>query len=119
MDEAGIEAKGLAPLSGFRQAIAGIGDRRALTKYICGELRTDVDALNSTNFQTDRVLGLWIAQDLIQDAPHFIVWHPGAVTGISALVGSTWRSTPGEYLTFHLIDHSGGVLPNAFVDERC
>jgi len=227
MDEAGIEAKKLAPLSGFRQAIAAIGDRRALTKYICGELRTDVDALNSTNFQTDHVFGLWIAQDLnepdryvpyilqgglgmpdreyyteqspdmdkirtsyrahiaatlklagiadaekeaadvmaleqqiaavhatrtdsadvlkannpwprdefsrrapgidwpacfeaagLQGAPHFIVWHPGAVTGISALVGSVPLDTWREYLTFHLIDRYGGVLPKAFVDER-
>jgi len=40
------------------------------------------------------------------------------VTGISALVGSVPLDTWREYLTFHLIDHYGGVLPKAFVDER-
>ncbi len=47
----------------------------------------------------------------------FVVWHPGAVTGIAALVGAApiddWRS----YLSFHAIEHLGRVLPKAAVAE--
>jgi len=64
LDEQGIEAKGLAPLRDRLAAIAAIGDRRALAAYVGSTLRADVDALNNTNFQTDHLFGLWIAQDL-------------------------------------------------------
>jgi putative endopeptidase len=47
----------------------------------------------------------------------FVVWHPGAVTGIAALVGKAplddWRS----YLRFHEIEHLGAFLPKALVEE--
>jgi putative endopeptidase len=47
----------------------------------------------------------------------FVVWHPGAVTGIAALVGNApledWRS----YLSFHAIEHLGRVLPRAMVEQ--
>jgi len=45
-------------------AIAAIADAHALAAYIGGSLRADVDALNNTNFQTDRLFGIWITQDL-------------------------------------------------------
>ena len=64
LDEAGIEAKALEPLREPLAAIAGIGDRRALAAYVGASLRADVDPLNNTNFQTDRLFGVWIAQDL-------------------------------------------------------
>jgi predicted metalloendopeptidase len=64
MDEAGIEAKGLTPLQATLDRIAAIADRKALARVLGGTLRSDVDALNNTNFYTDNVLGLWIAQDL-------------------------------------------------------
>jgi putative endopeptidase len=54
----------------------------------------------------------------LQTAPRIIVWHPKAVTGIAALVGRTPIGTWRDYLTFHLLDEYGGVLPAAFVDER-
>jgi putative endopeptidase len=63
-DEAGIAAKGLAPLAPHLARIAGISDRAALARFLGGTLRTDVDALNATNFYTDNLFGLWIAQDL-------------------------------------------------------
>jgi putative endopeptidase len=54
----------------------------------------------------------------LQTAPEVIVWHPTAVTGIAALVGSepidVWR----DYLGFHVADHYASVLPKALVDER-
>jgi putative endopeptidase len=54
----------------------------------------------------------------LEAAPRIIVWHPRAVTGIAALVGKTPIEVWRDYLTFHLIDAFGGVLPKAFVDER-
>jgi putative endopeptidase len=64
MDEAAIEAKGLRPLAPQLARIAAIQDRAALARFLGGTLRTDVDALNATNFYTDNLFGLWIAQDL-------------------------------------------------------
>jgi putative endopeptidase len=50
-------------------------------------------------------------------AQTFIVWQPDAIAGIAKLVASeplpVWR----EYLSFHAVDHSLGVLPKAFADE--
>jgi putative endopeptidase len=64
LDEAAIESQGLAPLQSMLVPIASINDRPSLATYICRELRADVDALNSTNFHTDRLFGLWFAADL-------------------------------------------------------
>ena len=59
MDEAGIEAKGTAPLKADLARIAAIKDKTTLAGVLGGNLRADVDALNSTDFYTDNVLGLW------------------------------------------------------------
>ncbi|HVO52080.1 MAG TPA: M13 family metallopeptidase [Thermoanaerobaculia bacterium] len=64
MDEAAIEAKGLAPLKPAFDRIAAIADKAALASALGETLRADVDVLNSTNFYTPNVLGLWVAQDL-------------------------------------------------------
>jgi len=63
MDEDAIEAKGLAPLKAELDAIARISDRKSLARVLGSGLRADVDALNNTNFHTDRVFGLWAAPD--------------------------------------------------------
>ena len=63
MDEDAIEDKGLAPLKAELDAIAAISDRKALARVLGSELRADVDALNNTNFHTDRPFGLWVAPD--------------------------------------------------------
>lgn len=47
-----------------------------------------------------------------------MVWHPGGVTGISALVGSQPLGVWKEYLTFRAIDRASALLPKAFADER-
>jgi len=62
MDEAGIEAKGLAPLKPELDRIAAIKDSKALSSYLGSTLRADVDALNSTDFYTDHIFGVWISQ---------------------------------------------------------
>ncbi len=67
MDEAEIEAKGLAPLRPALDRVAAISDKADLARALGETLRADVDALNNTNFFTQNVLGLWVAQDL--DAP--------------------------------------------------
>ena len=69
MDEAGIEARGLAPLKPALDAIAKIADRRALARAIGGTIRADVDPLNATNFETEHLFGVWIAQGM-QDPDH-------------------------------------------------
>ena len=63
MDEAAIEKRGLAPLKGELDAIAAISDRASLARVLGSGLRADVDALNRTNFHTDRLFGLWAAPD--------------------------------------------------------
>jgi putative endopeptidase len=64
LDAAAIEARGLAPLQPLLQRIDAINDKQALARYLGEALRADVDALNATNFYTDHLFGLWVAQDL-------------------------------------------------------
>ncbi len=64
MDEAAIESKGLEPLKEPLAAIAAIKDPRALARVLGAGLRADVDILNNTNFYTENLFGLWVAQDL-------------------------------------------------------
>ena len=70
MDEARIETLGLSPLKPTLARIAAIKDKKALAAEFGRELRADVDALNSTNFQTDHLFGLWVEQDL-HDPAHY------------------------------------------------
>ena len=64
LDEAAIEAKGLAPVAKELASIAKIADKRALATYLGASHRADVDPLNNTAMHTDRILGLWVEQDL-------------------------------------------------------
>ena len=64
MDEAAIEAKGVAPLKPDLARIAAIGDRKALSRELGASLRADVDVLNATDLTTDRLFGLWVVEDL-------------------------------------------------------
>ena len=64
MDEAAIETKGVAPLKAALDRIAAITDRQALARALGESLRADVDALNTTNFQTENLFGLWVGSDL-------------------------------------------------------
>ena len=225
MDEAAIEAKGLAPLKPSLEAIAAIADRRALSRMIGSHLRADVDALNNTNFETENLFGVWVTQGLtdptrsypyllqgglgmpdrdyyvsatphmmelqklyrahiealfklagfndpagraarvfeletkmarahatrlesedvhtpvarkraelaamapgldwqvlldaasLGDAPDFIVWHPKAIAGLSALAASEPLNAWKDWLAFHTLSRSANFLPRAFVDE--
>jgi putative endopeptidase len=68
LDEAKIDSLGLTPLRPTLARIAAIKDKKALAAEFGRELRADVDALNSTNFDTDHLFGLWVEQDL--NDPH-------------------------------------------------
>jgi putative endopeptidase len=73
MDEAAIEARGLAPLEPHLKQIAAISNRRELARALGETLRNDVDALNNTNFHTPNLFGLWIAGGF-QDSDHFTAY---------------------------------------------
>lgn len=62
MDEAGIEARGTAPLKPVLDRIAAIRDKAGLTQALGASLRADVDPLNATDFHTENLFGIWIAQ---------------------------------------------------------
>ena len=70
MDEAGIEAKGAAPLQPMFAKIAAIGDRTALARYLGEGLRADIDILNNTDLYTDNLFGLWVSPSF-QDPTHY------------------------------------------------
>jgi len=227
LDEAAIEAKGMAPLKPALEEIAAIADSRGLARALGATLRADVDVLNATDLYTPHVLGLWVAQDLddpsryapfllqgglglpdrdyyldpsprmaelraryrehvaavlklagIADAEakagrivefesliatahssredssdvvkgnnhwaradfaarapgldwdayfeaaglgkqqQFVVWQPGAATGIAALVRDQPLATWKEYLAFRTVESAGSFLPKAFVEEQ-
>ncbi|MCA1817586.1 MAG: M13 family metallopeptidase [Acidobacteria bacterium] len=63
MDERGIERKGLTPINPELARIRAIRNKTALARVLGSQLRADVDALNNTNFYTDRILGLWVSPD--------------------------------------------------------
>ena len=50
--------------------------------------------------------------------PMIMVWHPAAVTGISALAASEPLDVWKDYLTFHALDRASALLPKAFADEN-
>src|SRR6185295_17371458 len=54
----------------------------------------------------------------LANARDFIVWQPGALQGLSALVASQPLDTWKSWLQFHAIEHAAEFLPKAFVDEE-
>jgi putative endopeptidase len=226
MDEAAIAAKGTSPLKTELDTIAAIKSRQDLARAIGARLRADVDPLNSTNFETGNLFGVWVAQGIedpshyypyllqgglgmpdrdyyvaatpqmvdmrnqylthvgammrlagfsdsearasrvfaletkmagvhatrvesadvhnavswrreelgvkapgldwaalldaagLKDAPAFMIWHPTAVTGLSALVAKEPVETWKDWLALHLVEDSANFLPKAFVEER-
>ena len=61
MNESLIETKGLTPLRPHLDSIAAIHNKRELARALGQTLRSDVDALNNTNFHTSNLFGLWVA----------------------------------------------------------
>jgi putative endopeptidase len=54
----------------------------------------------------------------LKDPPAFIVWHPKAIPGLSALAAKEPLDAWKDWLTFHTIEQAAPFLPKAFVDER-
>jgi len=73
MDEAAIEAKGMAPLQPHLKAIAAIQNKKELAAALGETLRADVDALNNTNFHTAHLFGLWVAPGF-NDSDHYAAY---------------------------------------------
>jgi putative endopeptidase len=73
MDEAGIEAKGLAPLQPHLKAIEAISNKKELATVLGESLRADVDALNNGVFHTAHLFGLWVAPGF-QDSEHYTAY---------------------------------------------
>jgi putative endopeptidase len=72
MDEATIEAKGLAPLRPRLDAIAAIRDKRDLARALGESLQADVDGLND-DFHTANLFGLWVAPGF-NDPEHYAAY---------------------------------------------
>jgi putative endopeptidase len=70
MDEGAIEAHGMPALKPHLAAIASIHTRHELAHALGLSLRSDVDALNNTNFHTDNLFGLWVAPSF-NDPDHY------------------------------------------------
>jgi endothelin-converting enzyme/putative endopeptidase len=92
MDEAGIEAKGVAPLKPHLDAIAAIKDKHELARALGESLRADVDPLNNTNFHTANLFGLWVAPGFA-DSDHYA---PYLLQGGLALPGREYYLADSE-----------------------
>ncbi|HET7611569.1 MAG TPA: M13 family metallopeptidase [Rhodanobacteraceae bacterium] len=73
MNTDAIERHGLAPLKGELDAIDGIQSRADLARVLGSRLRQDVDPINATDFHTDHLFGLFVAQGL-SDPSHNIAY---------------------------------------------
>jgi predicted metalloendopeptidase len=102
------------------------------------ELERRIAEVHASRAESEQVLkgnNHWSAAELAQRAPgldwpaylaaaglgeqrEFVVWQPGAVSGISALTASVPLETWKDYLRFHLIESQSGFLPKAFVTEQ-
>lgn len=119
MDEAGIEAKGIAPLGPVLAAIDGVTDAKALATALGATLRADVDGTNATDYDTPNILGLWVAQDfvdtkkysaflfqgglLMPDREYYLSQKPDMVAAqkaylahVTAMLALAKRDTPAE-----------------------
>ena len=70
LDQAAIDARGVAPLKAELDRIAAITDRESLARVLGSTLRADIDIFNATNTYTPNLFGLWVAQDL-DDPAHY------------------------------------------------
>ena len=61
MDEAAVEARGIAPLARTLDSIAALQTKADLARALGQALRADVDPLNYTDLYTDRLFGLWVS----------------------------------------------------------
>ncbi len=119
----------------LKLAGAADGDAKAARIF---ELEHRIARVHASRVDSEDVLkgnNHWTRQDFARRAPgldwqaffaaagldrqnEFVVWQPGAVAGIAALVGSEPLETWKDYLIFHAVDDASPLLPKAFVDEQ-
>jgi predicted metalloendopeptidase len=117
-------------------ALAGITDSGAQAARIF-ELEMRMAAVHSPRsdaYDLAKGNNHWVRADFDKKAPgidwqefftaaglarqaEFVVWQPGAITGLSALVASQPLETWKEYLTLRAIDAAAPYLPQPFVAE--
>ena len=68
LDTKAIDAAGLKPLEPELAKIAGIADKTQLASAIGSTIRADVDPLNSTDFETENLFGVFVSQALADGA---------------------------------------------------
>lgn len=116
MDEAAIEAKGVAPIQAALKDIERIGDKRSLARALGASVRADVDILNNTELHTDNVLGLWVAEDLDDPTKYaaFLVQGGLGMPDREYYVDTSARMT---YLRAKYLAHVEAVLTLANVKD--
>jgi putative endopeptidase len=73
MDTQAIEKHGLDPLKPELKSINSIQSRKDLARVLGSRLRQDVDPINATDFHTEHLFGLFVAQGLT-DPSHNIAY---------------------------------------------
>ena len=68
IDEAGIEAKGLAPLADEMAVITAIQDKASLSAYLGSILNSEVDGMTAN---ADHIFGVWVNQGF-EDSQHYV-----------------------------------------------
>ncbi len=63
LNEDAIEKRGIEPIKAELAEIGSIKSKTELSRLLGSQLRADVDPLNATNFQTDRLFGLFVSAD--------------------------------------------------------
>jgi putative endopeptidase len=62
LDTAAIERRGAEPLKPVFASIDAVRDKRALSRLLGTTMRADTDPLNATNFWTENLFGIFVAQ---------------------------------------------------------
>ncbi|GAB3026597.1 M13 family metallopeptidase [Oleiagrimonas citrea] len=80
MDTAAIEKMGLKPIQPELDAIAKIKSRKDLAEVLGSRLRQDEDPVNNTDFHTDHLFGLFVAQGLTDPSHNIAYLLQGGLT---------------------------------------
>jgi putative endopeptidase len=116
--------------------LAGLADAQTRAERVFA-LETKIAAVHATRVESEDVHAAvtWKREELaskapgldwpmlleaanLNDAPLFIIWHPKAVTGLSALVAKESLDAWKDWLAFHTIEQAASFLPKAFVLEH-
>ena len=117
--------------------LAGIDDGKVRAARILA-LETAIARVHASALETDDVAkgaNTWLQKDFGDRAPgidwsgffdaaglagqdEFIVWQPGAISGIAAVVAGQSLADWKDYLRFHAIERASPYLAKAFVEEH-